>query len=93
MQYLFFQLSDPDHGLSIRPWKTMKGAYRLFSRLGLAAMNLFITVRRSFMLSLLAALVFCATGIVFAQAPPEASPLSLQHAASMALEKNPPSAA
>ena len=89
MQYLFFQLSDPDHGLSIRPWMTMKGAYRLFSRPGLAAMNLFFTVCRSFLLPSLVALVFCATGIVFAQARPEPSPLSLQQAARVALEKNP----
>ena len=89
MQYLFSQLSDPDHGLSIRPWKTMKGAYRFFSRLGLAAMNVLVGARRSFPVPQLVALVFCTTGILFAQAPPEPSPLSLQQAASMALEKNP----
>ncbi|MFZ0859470.1 MAG: TolC family protein [Candidatus Sulfotelmatobacter sp.] len=89
MQYLFSQLSDPDHGLSIRPWKTMKGAYRFFSRLGLAAMNVLVGARRSFPVPQLVALVFSTTGILFAQAPPEPSPLSLQQAASMALEKNP----
>jgi len=89
MQCLFSQLSDPDHGLSIRPWKTMKGAYRLFSRLGLAAMNVLVATCRSFPVPQLVALVFCTTGILFAQAPPEPSPLSLQQAASLGLEKNP----
>ncbi len=89
MQCLFFQLSDPDHGLSVRPWMRMKGACRLFSRPGLAAMNLLIAVRRSFLLPLPVALVFSAAGNMFAQAPPEPSPLSLQQAANIALEKNP----
>jgi len=52
-------------------------------------MNLFFAVRRSFLLSPLIALVFCAAGTMFAQAPPEPFPLSLQQAASIALEKNP----
>jgi len=37
----------------------------------------------------LVALVFCAAGIMFAQVPPKPSLLSLQQAASLALEKNP----
>ncbi|MFZ1137677.1 MAG: TolC family protein [Candidatus Sulfotelmatobacter sp.] len=52
-------------------------------------MNVLVGARRSFPVPQLVALVFCTTGILFAQAPPEPSPLSLQQAASMALEKNP----
>ncbi|MGA7770389.1 MAG: TolC family protein [Candidatus Sulfotelmatobacter sp.] len=52
-------------------------------------MNVLVGARRSFPVPQLVALVFSTTGILFAQAPPEPSPLSLQQAASMALEKNP----
>jgi outer membrane protein len=47
------------------------------------------SLRRSWSLLLLAVLVLCLAGSAFAQVTPEASPLSLQQAATIALEKNP----
>ena len=67
----------------------MKGAYQLFSRLGLIAMRIYIAARRSFPILRLVVPVLCASGMMFAQAPPEASPLSLQQAASMVAGKEP----
>jgi outer membrane protein TolC len=52
-------------------------------------MRIYIAARRSFPILQLAVVVLCATGTIFSQAPPEASPLSLQQAARIALEKNP----
>ncbi len=52
-------------------------------------MRIYIAARRSFPILQLAVVVLCATGTMSSQAPPEAPPLSLQHAASIALEKNP----
>jgi len=89
MQYLLSQLSDPDQALSVRLAKTMKRGHGLFSGLGFTAMSVDIAARRFSPVARLVALVLCASGIVFAQAPPEPSPLSLQQAASSALEKNP----
>ena len=52
-------------------------------------MRIYIAARRSFPILQLAVVVLCAAGTMSSQAPPEASPLSLQQAASIALEKNP----
>jgi outer membrane protein TolC len=52
-------------------------------------MRIYIAARRSFPILQLAVVVLCVTGTMSSQAPPEASPLSLQQAASIALEKNP----
>ena len=52
-------------------------------------MRIYIAARRSFPILQLAVVVLCATGTMSSQAPPEAPPLSLQQAASIALEKNP----
>jgi outer membrane protein TolC len=52
-------------------------------------MRIYIAARRSFPILQLAVVVLCVTGTISSQAPPEASPLSLQQAASIALEKNP----
>jgi len=60
-----------------------------FSGLGLSPMSIYIAARRSFPILRLVVAVLCATGTMFPQAPPEPSPLSLQQAASMALDKNP----
>ena len=82
------QLSDPDHGLSLVPESRMKGRFRLCSQLGLGTMGVSIARRALFAL-LLAAIVSSAAGTMSSQSPPEASPVSLQQAASIALEKNP----
>src|SRR5215469_3640837 len=81
------QLSDPDHGLSLVPESRMKRRFRL-SRLGLGAMRVSIA-RGALLALLLAAILSFAAGKMFSQALPEASPISLQQAASIALEKNP----
>jgi outer membrane protein TolC len=52
-------------------------------------MRIYIAARRSFPILQLAVVVLCAAGTMSSQAPPEPSPLSLQQAASIALEKNP----
>ena len=82
------QLSDPDHGLSLVPESRMKRRFGLCSRLGLGAMRVSIA-RRALLALLLAAIVSFAAGKMFSQSPPEASAVSLQQAASIALEKNP----
>jgi len=82
------QLSDPDHGLSLGSESRMKRRFRLCSRLGLGAMRVSIA-RRALLALLLAAIVSFAAGKMFSQSPPEASAVSLQQAASIALEKNP----
>jgi hypothetical protein len=82
------QLSDPDHGPSLVPESRMKRRFGLCFRLGLGAMRVSITRRALFAL-LLAAIVSFAAGTMSAQSAPEASPVSLQQAASIALEKNP----
>ena len=66
----------------------MKRRFRLCSQLGLGAMRVSIARRALFAL-LLAAIVSSAAGTMSSQSPPEASPVSLQQAASIALEKNP----
>jgi len=88
MPPLFPLLGDPDHSLEIHRRKTIKG-YWLFSRSGFTAMNVHIFARRSSLISKLVAFVVCATGIIFSQSSPELSPLSLQQAATIALQKNP----
>ena len=82
------QVSDPDQGLSLAPESRKKRRLRLCSRLGLGAMRVSIARRALFAL-LLAAIVFFAAGTMSSQSPPEASPVSLQQAASIALEQNP----
>ena len=82
------QLSDPGHGPSPAPESRMKRRFRLCSRLGLGAMRVSIARRALFAL-LLAAIVSSAAGTMSSQSPPEVSPVSLQQAASIALEKNP----
>jgi outer membrane protein TolC len=52
-------------------------------------MNARIFARRSSLMSKLLAFVLCVTGIIYSQSSPELSPLSLQQAATIALEKNP----
>jgi len=89
MQQLPHQLGDRGHGLSLGPESRIKRRFQLFSRLGLVPMRIHIAARRSFPILQLAVVVLCATGTMSSQAPPEASPLLLQQAASMALEKNP----
>jgi outer membrane protein len=82
------QLSDPDHDPSLVPESRMKRRFGLCFRLGLGAMRVSITRRALFAL-LLAAIVSFAAGTMSSQSAPEASPVSLQQAASIALEKNP----
>jgi outer membrane protein len=82
------QLSDPDHGPSLVRESRMKRRFGLCFRLGLGAMRVSIARRALFAL-LLAAIVSSAAGTMSAQSPPEASPVSLQQAAGIALEKNP----
>src|ERR1039457_2970480 len=60
-----------------------------FSALGLSPMSLYIAARRCFRVLQLVVVVLCATGTIFSQALPESSPLSLQQAATIAMEKNP----
>src|SRR5512143_3235619 len=52
-------------------------------------MRIVIAARRSFPILRLVVAVFCVSGTMFPQASPEASPLSLQQAATIAMEKNP----
>ena len=82
------QLSDPEHGPSLVPERRMKRQFRPCSRLGLGAMRVSIARRALFAL-LLAAIASSAAGTMSSQSAPEASPVSLQQAASIALEKNP----
>jgi len=82
------QLSDPEDGLSLVPERRMTRGFRLCSRLGLGAMRVSIARRALFAL-LLAAIVSFAAGTISSQSAPEASPVSLQQAAGIALEKNP----
>jgi len=82
------QLSDPDHGPSLVPERRMKRRFRLCFRLGIGAMRVSIARLALFAL-LLAAIVSFAAGTMSSQSTPEASPVSLQQAASIALEKNP----
>jgi outer membrane protein len=82
------QLSDPDHGPSLVPESRMKRRFGLCFRLGLGAMRVSIAGRALFAL-LLAAIVSFAAGTMSSQSPPEGSPVSLQQAASIALEKSP----
>ena len=89
MQQLPPQLGDRGHDLSLGPESRIKRRFQLFSRLGLVPMRIYIAARRSFPILQLAVVVLCATATMSSQAPPEASPLSLQQAASIALEKNP----
>src|ERR1039458_2940296 len=89
MQQLPPQLGDRGHGLSLGPESRIKRRFQLFPRLGLVPMRIYIAARRSFPILQLAVVVLCATGTMSSQAPPEASPLSLQQAARIALEKNP----
>lgn len=88
MPPLFSLVSDPDHSFKIHRQKTIK-EYGFFSRLGFAAMNVHSFARYSLPISKLAAFVVCATAIMFSQSSPEPSALSLQQAATIALEKNP----
>jgi len=89
MQQLPHQLGDRGHGLRLGPENRIKRRFQLFSRLGLVPMRIYIAARRSFPILQLAVVVLCAAGTMSSQAPPEPSPLSLQQAASIALEKNP----
>jgi outer membrane protein len=52
-------------------------------------MHIYIAARRSFPILRLVVAVFCVSGTMFPQASPEPSPLSLQQAATIAMEKNP----
>ena len=88
MQHLLPQRSDPDHGLKVLSGERMRGIYRLFSRLGLAAMSVNIGASRSFPVLQFVVVVLCATGTMFSQSPGP-SPLSLQQAVTIAMEKNP----
>ena len=52
-------------------------------------MRIYIAARRSFPILRLVVAVLCVSGTMFSQASPEPSPLSLQQAATIAMEKNP----
>jgi len=60
-----------------------------FSGLGLSPMSVYIAARRCFLVLQLVVVVLCAARTMFSQAPPEPTPLSLQQAATIAMEKNP----
>lgn len=89
MHQIFRALSDPDHGWRNRFGATMRRKSELFSLLDRAAMMSY--VRRRLVIPQLLVSAFCLTGLVYSQTPagPSSSPLSLQQAASIALEKNP----
>jgi outer membrane protein len=55
----------------------------------LSLMRIYIAARRSFPILRLVVAVFCVSGTMSPQASPEPSPLSLQQAAAIAMEKNP----
>lgn len=67
----------------------LNGCTSFFLGLGLSLMSIYIAARRFFLVLQLVVVVLCATGTTFSQAPPEPSPLSLQQAATIAMEKNP----
>jgi hypothetical protein len=52
-------------------------------------MSVYIAARRCFLVLQLVVVVLCAARTMFSQAPPEPTPLSLQQAATIAMEKNP----
>jgi outer membrane protein TolC len=89
MQQLPPQFGDPDHGFSPSKESRINRARELFSKAGLKPMSVLFAFRRSRPIWQLAVVVSCVTAAMFSQEPPALPPLSLQQAASIALEKNP----
>ncbi len=89
MKQLPLQLGDPDHGFSPGQASRIKRARELFSQAGSKPKSVPFAFRRSRPIWQLAVVVSCVTAAMFSQEPPAPSPLSLQQAASIALEKNP----
>jgi outer membrane protein len=81
------QPGDPDHSLRCGHGITMRWPHQFFSWVGSDSMSVHCRMRRAFSL-LLAVTILGIPGLMFSQTP-EPSPLSLQQAASIALEKNP----
>lgn len=81
--------SDAGHGLSVHRGETMETYIDCVYDSGPGAMNGPITVCGHFAFVRLAVLTVFSAGTMFAQVLPGASPLSLQQAASIAMEKNP----
>jgi len=89
MKQIPFQLGAPDHGFSPGKESSIKRARELFAQAGPKPMSVLLGFRRSRPIWQLAVVVSCMTAAMFSQEPPALSPLSLQQAASIALEKNP----
>src|ERR1039458_6674544 len=89
MKQLPLQFSDPDHGFSPGKESRIKRARELFSQSGPKPMSVLFGFRRSRPIWQLAVVVSCVTAAMFSQEPPAPSLLSLQQAASIALEQNP----
>ena len=88
MQQSSHQRCDPDHGLRSGQESTMEKVNQPSSRLGSGAMSIYPVLRGSSSVVHLTVVIFCLSGSVVSQTSP-APPLSLQQAASVALEKNP----
>ena len=89
MKQLPFQAGDPDHGFSPGQESRIKRARELFAQAGPKPKSVLFAFRRSRPIWQLAVVISCVTAAMFSQEPPAPSPLSLQQAASIALEKNP----
>jgi len=89
MKQLPFQAGDPDHGFSPGKESRIKRARELFAQAGPKPKSVLFAFRRSRPIWQLAVVISCVTAAMFSQEPPAPSPLSLQQAASIALEKNP----
>jgi outer membrane protein TolC len=89
MKQFPLQFSDPDHGFSPGKESRIKRARELFSQSGPKPMSVLFGFRRSRPIWQLAVVVSCVTAAMFSQEPPAPSLLSLQQAASIALEQNP----
>ena len=83
------QLSDPDHGPKYGQQSRMRWVKSSFWRLTSRNMSTYSAVRWSSSVLYVPVLILGLAGRAFSQAPPEPSPLSLQSAATIALEKNP----
>ena len=83
------QLSDPGHGFRSAPGSRIKWVNLTFWRLGAGTMRIDSTLRHFTSAVVALALILWLAGSAFSQTPPEPFPLSLQQAATIALEKNP----